>query len=233
MLKSLLIKDVRLLSSYMMLGALLTVLAYVICFVSVSIMPEETYPSPIARTAMVLSGGSIAGLWLATFGCAMVAGNAFAAERMDRSASFLDYLPPTRKQVLLSKLLIVVGFTSLLFVTSIVATSAAWSLSASQSLQKGMLVELNTIIHVCKILTCVTGISFAISAIAKSNGAPILLGLFSPLMVLSAVKSVDFLLDLPMKGETLFPRVANACLVFGLASMFMGCRWYVSQRYEN
>jgi len=218
----------------LILGTILTLMAYFWGIVIVYVTPKDFLPPVlVARIAAVLSIGSIAGLWFATFGCALVAGNAFTAERMDRSALFLDYLPPTRKQVLFSKLLVVVGFMSLVFLVSIVSSAVAWSLVSNVSLPKGALIELNTVLQVCKFLTCVTGISFAVSAIAKSNGAPILLGLFSPLVVFSAVKSVDFLLDLPVKGETLFPRVANACLVFGVASMVMGSWWYVSQRYEK
>lgn len=109
----------------------------------------------------------------------------------------------------------------------------SWWLTRYASVPENVLTEYTTVLRVCKILCCVTGVSFAVSAIAKTNGAPILLGLFSPLIVLSAVKSVDYLIDLPVKGETLFPRIANACLVLGIASMVTGCWWFVRQRYEN
>ena len=234
MLKSLLIKDVRLLSRYLILGGLLTVLGYGMGYLMTSQLPEEQYPSSfVARTALALSGGSIVSLWLGMFALALVAGNSFAAERMDRSALFLDYLPPTRNQVLCSKLFVVVGFTVLVFAIAITVNLTAWSLSAYVAIPEYIMIKSQTIVGICKIMTCVTGTSFAVSAIAKSNGAPILLGLFSPLVVLSLVKCVDYFMDLPVAGDTLFPRLGNACLVLGLGALAVGCRWFVRQRYEN
>lgn len=85
MLKALLIKDFRLLSSYLLIGAILTVLSYVMSFGITWTLPNEMYnPSAIARTSMALSSGGSIGLWFGMFACALVAGNAFTAERMDR-----------------------------------------------------------------------------------------------------------------------------------------------------
>lgn len=235
MLKSMLLKDIRLLSSYLVLSAILVLLAYALGFTSLQLMPVESMPhlaSPSARAATVLSAGCLVGLWLSIFGCAMLGGNAFAAERMDRSALFLDYLPPTRQQVLISKLTVVIGFMLLHFLVSLGSARLASSLTTGVSMPRGTVVEISTVIHVCKIVTCVTGISFAVSTIAKSTGPPILLGLFAPLIVFGLVKSVDFLLDLPLQGETIFPRVASACLVFGAGGILTGCWWYIRQRYE-
>ena len=78
---------------------------------------------------MGLSGGSGTELMLAGIACALVNGNVFTAERMDRSAQFLDYLPPTRRQILLSKLLVVVGFTLMVIVIALSAVLLAWSLA--------------------------------------------------------------------------------------------------------
>ena len=234
MLKSLLVKDIRLLSRYLILGGLLTVLGYGMGYLMTSQLPEEEFPSShLGRMALSLSGGSIVALWLGMFGLALVAGNAFTAERMDRSALFLDYMPPTRRQILYSKLLVVVGFTILVFAIAITANLTAWSLTAYVVIPERLLMKSETIFGICKIMTCVTGASFAISSIAKSNGAPILVGLFSPLIVLSLVKSLDYALDLPVAGDTLFPRLCNACLVLGLGAFAVGCRWFVGQRYET
>jgi ABC-type transport system involved in multi-copper enzyme maturation permease subunit len=51
---------------------------------------------------------------------AVLAGNSIAAERADRSAEFLAYLPPSRKQILASKLLL-----------ALLAVGAVWAVNLS------------------------------------------------------------------------------------------------------
>ena len=234
MLKSLLIKDIRLLSRPLILGIVLIAVAYVAAFGTVWATDYgDVTLTTVGRTAVALSAGSILVLTFGMFACAMVSGNSFAIERMDRSSLFLDYLPPSRSQVLSSKLIVVVGFTSVIFALALMSSWAARSLTSMAIIPDGFLTETTTVWGFCKLVTCVTGVSFAVSSIAKSNSAPILLGLFSPLVVVSAIKLADYVFDLPVMGQNFFPRLANGCLLLGVAGLVTGCHWFVARRYEN
>ncbi len=207
------------------------VMALAICWF---IPPFDNYDAPpIARIAIGLSGGSVLELLLAGFACALVSGNIFTAERMDRSAHFLDYLPPTRRQILFSKSLVAVGFTLIVVLVALSTELLAWSLTSYAAIPEENLNQIETVLNFSKLVICVTGVSWAVSSISKSNGAPILLGLFSPLIVLSAIKCIDYFVDFSDSGEMLFARVSNACLLVGVASFVLGCYWFLSQRYES
>jgi len=196
--------------------------------------PFDNYNAPpIARIAIGLSGGSVLALLLTGFACALVSGNVFTAERMDRSAHFLDYLPPTRRQVLFSKSLVAVGFTLIVVLVALSTELLAWSLTSYAAIPEKKLNQIETVLNFSKLVLCVTGVSWAVSSISKSNGAPILLGLFSPLIVLSAVKGIDYFVELPDSLEMSFLRVSNACLFVGVAGFALGCFWFLNQRYES
>lgn len=60
-------------------------------------------------------------IWLSLFTFAMLGGNAIAAERADRSAEFLGYLPVSRGAVLASKSIIALGPTLLVWAVNLAA----------------------------------------------------------------------------------------------------------------
>jgi ABC-type Na+ efflux pump permease subunit len=102
---ALLWKDYRLNRAVLLLGLALGLGPYAAAF---TLALHHHWPSwpPAAEWAALLLAASFFSLALSQFALAILAGNSIAAERADRSAEFLACLPPSRGQILASKLLL-------------------------------------------------------------------------------------------------------------------------------
>ena len=122
---ALLWKDYRLNRGVLLLGITLLLGPYVAAF---AIALHGHWPSwpPAAEWAALLLTGSSVSLCLSQLALVTLAGNSIAAERADRSAEFLAYLPPSRVRVLASKVLLVLLVAAVtwavnLFIADVVA----------------------------------------------------------------------------------------------------------------
>ncbi len=68
-----------------------------------------------------LISGGVTTLGISLLSIAILAGNAVAAERMDRSAEFLAYLPPSRLSIITSKIILALGCSALVWLFGTVA----------------------------------------------------------------------------------------------------------------
>ena len=102
---ALLWKDYRLNRGVLLLGIALLLGPY--AAVS-AIALHGHWPSlpPAGEWSALLLMASFLSLGLSQLTLVMLAGNSIASERADRSAEFLAYLPPSRTQILASKLLL-------------------------------------------------------------------------------------------------------------------------------
>ena len=111
-MRALLWKDYRLNRSLLILQAALLILIYVIGIVTqiVAVWPNKPTANDWAGT--LVSYGSLT-MYLTFCFTGLLGGHAIACERGDRSAHFLACLPPTRMQILASKLIIAASVVSL------------------------------------------------------------------------------------------------------------------------
>ncbi len=98
-------KDYRLNRGVLLLGVALLLGPYAAAFASALHGHWPSWP-PTGEWATQLLAASFFSLSLSQLTLAILAGNAIASERADRSAEFLAYLPPSRRQILASKLLL-------------------------------------------------------------------------------------------------------------------------------
>ena len=109
-MRGLIWKDYRLNRSLLILDAAALV---VLLVVGIALEVSHTWPAmpaPKAFADALFSYGHLA-LGLTPFLTALLGGNAIACERAERSAHFLAYLPPTKWQILASKLVVAAGAT--------------------------------------------------------------------------------------------------------------------------
>jgi ABC-type transport system involved in multi-copper enzyme maturation permease subunit len=107
-MRGLLWKDYRLNRGLLLLGVVALAGVYLVGLV---VEVSHTWPEmPSANTLAdaIYSFGHMA-LNILPLLAALLGGNAIACERADRSAHFLAYLPPTKTQILASKLLVAAG----------------------------------------------------------------------------------------------------------------------------
>jgi ABC-type transport system involved in multi-copper enzyme maturation permease subunit len=102
---ALLWKDYRLNRGVLLLGITLLLGPYVAAF---AIALHGHWPSlpPAEEWSVLLLTASLFSLVLSQLTLVTLAGNSIASERADRSAEFLTYLPPSRLQILASKVLL-------------------------------------------------------------------------------------------------------------------------------
>jgi ABC-type transport system involved in multi-copper enzyme maturation permease subunit len=98
-------KDYRLNRGVLLLGVALLFGPYAAAFAGTLHSHWPSWPSVGEWLAQLLAA-SFFSLALSQLTLALLAGNSIAAERADRSAEFLACLPPSRRQVLASKLLL-------------------------------------------------------------------------------------------------------------------------------
>ena len=103
MLRALIWKDVRVNRLPLLLAAALIVASYAAMAILGSWDPTFSAQPWDRRIFGVLLTGSLASHVGAQLALAVLSGNLFAAERVDRSAEFLVYLPPSRGMVMGAK----------------------------------------------------------------------------------------------------------------------------------
>ena len=104
-MRALLWKDYRVNRGVLVMGVALLLGPYVAVAAGTAYEYWPVVP-PAAQCAALLVVASVFSLGLSQLTLVTLAGNAIAAERADRSAEFLAYLPPSRLRILASKALL-------------------------------------------------------------------------------------------------------------------------------
>ena len=234
MIWALIRKDARLLRNYLRSAVVVTGCSYLVTAIVIhrESPSDASTPWGIAMTLLVLALGSNLGFLSTAFMAALMAGSVFTLERSDRSAEFLACLPPTRKQNLVSKLSVVLVPIGLMIFVHILTNIAAHQVStyvpAGSYLRNGLLFATGILTYVSIIIATLGG-ALAVSALLKSNGVPVLCGLFNPFLVLGVVLILGYVLDIPAEGDAFANRYATSAFVIGGAFAVMGCYWYLTR----
>ena len=89
--------------------------------------------------------------------------------------------------------------------------------------------QLSTVVMVVAVNLLMIGGALAVSAWLNSNGAPILCGLLTPLVLVSIIRLLSYLLEIPLTDEEYSSRFAVAATVVGAFLVFCGSYWYVNR----
>lgn len=234
MIWALIRKDARLLRNYLRSAVVVTICSYVVTAIVIlrETLPDASTPRGTAMTLLVLALGSNLGFIATAFMAALMAGSVFTLERSDRSAEFLACLPPTRQQNLASKLsviLVPIGLMILVHIlTNISAHQIAAYVPAGSYLRNRLVFATGILTYVSSIIASLGG-ALAVSAWLKSNGVPVLCGLFNPFLVLGVVLILGYVLDIPAEGDAFAQRYTTSAFVIGGAFAVMGCYWYLTR----
>lgn len=246
MIRALVEKDLRLLRNYLrgFAGALLIcfVAAGIITIMTLE-NAEIIWKESTAIFATTLSGGSFLSIIVSLVFASLLAGSVVPLERADRSSQFLACLPPTRFQIFSSKLLVVVCIVSIAFCFCLLTWFAANRLIHFEVLaadangepstisdSKGTLMADNlffwfalfwddVILHpFIAAITSVVGGSLIASLWSRSNAAPTIYGVLTPIVIFIA-----FLTSI----VTHFPDLPEDLITIALSMVFtsigLGC----------
>lgn len=178
--------------------------------------PQSAAWSAVLRQAATVSLG------LSLLTQVLLGGNLIAAERADRSAEFLAYLPPSRFRVLASKAIVAFGVVGTIWVWNLAALFVAGALSDSSI----RMPELPSIWVFAAVGSLLLGGAWIGSSVLQSAASAAALGIglcFVAMMVTSAVFSLAGLM--PNGEATTAYFVVNFLL--GAAFFLIGSAFYV------
>lgn len=224
MLMELLRKDLRICRLPIVTGVASLIGSFVLALLiasSASTEPLWSEPSAMAW-ALALKHGSTftAILCQATF--AMIGGTIIATERADRSAEFLAYLPPSRWQLLRSKMIVFLGAFGIVWGICI----AADLLSHWLDNRVAAAVTSIPLTAIAPIGIISAGIGWCASAKFDNTGPAVGLAFASPIAVVGAIQGMRWAFDWP--SDSNFADVfAVSCWTLGIACFLLGSIYYL------
>jgi len=157
-----------------------------------------------------------------------LAGNAIASERVDRSAEFLAYLPPTRRQILASKFSVAFGACAAVWLINLalIYVVAPWLPSVPWAFRAGKVSELPIIAAIAVLLF---GAAWLGSALLDSSAFATAIGLLAPMLLGAVLFCISWSREpAPFDAAWWFNRLAP---VLGIACFALGT-WYFLRRVE-
>lgn len=225
-MRQLLWKDYRLNRGLLFLGAFALAGVFV-----VGLIVEVGYTWPEMPTAKVWADGLHSyghlALSITPFIAALLGGNAVACERADRSAHFLAYLPPTKSQIVTSKLLLAASALAIFWGVILVATMVIAPLVSPEP--TNFLYMVTGPWAAAAGCACTFGVGWLGSVFLEKPVAPVLAALVSPfvlgyvLFLFSAVTGISRFDVLEWSG--------GVSLAIGIIACVAGC-WYYFRRVE-
>jgi ABC-type transport system involved in multi-copper enzyme maturation permease subunit len=157
---------------------------------------------------------------------ALIGGNAIAGERADRSAEFQAYLPLTRGKILAGKLLLALAIAAVIWLTN---PPILWSLVQERNYGPPELLR-----AFCN--TAITGLTFfcvawLFSSFLASPTFSVCAGLIAPLLVVSGLAYIAYLLDIPPPDNLIEASYRSICLVTAPVCFAVGT-WLYLRRVE-
>ncbi len=230
MLKALIRKDLRLCRLPIVTGVVLLLGPFAMAVVIVSNMPLWTEATPASAWAVLLGIGSYFSVMCSQPTLAMISGNIIAAERSDRSAEFLAYLPPSRVQVLLSKFIVLAAAVVVVWGFHFGVSFIAYWLAGGVQAAETMTTDLVPLRYLAAIGFAAVGSGWCASAMSENTGPAVALAFATPLVLLGVLALTQYLTGWPYSLD--YAKVYfSACAVCG-AVLFMSGTVYFLRRIQ-
>ena len=175
-------------------------------------------------------GASLYSLILSQVALALIGGNAIAGERADHSAEFQAYLPLPRKKILAAKLLLALAIAAVIWLTNPpILCALVWVFADfSGRSEPGF--------HAVIINTLITGLMFfcvawLFSSFLSSPTFSVCAGLIAPLLVVSGIYYIRYLLSMPRAEQIVELNYRGICLACAPVCFAVGT-WLYLRRVE-
>lgn len=224
MLMELLRKDLRICRLPIISGITCLLGAFLLSALITSSDVTPLWKGDAANWAWALKTGCSYAAILCQSTVAMIGGTIIATERADRSAEFLAYLPPTRWQMLRSKMFVLLGAFAVIWGICLGGDLLAHRLdSESEMIDSINMLPLKAIAPF-GVLTA--GVGWWASARFSSTGPAVGLAFASPFVVAALLQGVVRIFDWPHVSD--FSNVFGiVCTCVGLAAFTLGSLYYL------
>jgi len=165
-------------------------------------------------------------LGLSVFTLAMLGGNAIAAERADRSADFLAYLPVSRWSVIVSKSLIAIAAGAAIWgINIVILFIVAPRFEFSYVPDEDTVARVRMMFAVCVAVSIlVFGSGWFWSSVLTSHGLATGMSFVVLAVVIGVLLAVEFVCSWERFLETW---LVSVCVVMGIGGYVAGCAYYL------
>lgn len=170
----------------------------------------------------VLVTCAICSLLLELPAAAMFGGSAFAAERADRSAEFLAYLPISRVKMAASKALLALGVLGAVWLANLMVVWAAQSQGAVSDSAHSFGDLAWALVAIC---VCMFGIAWLCSAVVSSSGLAATAGICAPIVLVVAAVLLGQTLEVSERAVDLW--FNWSCGASGVTGFLLGSHLYL------
>ncbi len=219
-------KDLRICRLPIMAGIALLVGPFVVVSMAVVAMPLWDESGRGTAWAVLLGTGAYFSIMCSQATLAMLSGNLIAAERADRSAEFLASLPPSRAQILSSKLIVLGGSAAVIWTLNLVLILVAQSISDNREAARLLVDTMAPIGRLGMLGMAAVGGGWCASAWFDSTGPSVAVAFFTPLAVFGGVSLLRYLTNWPGAPDVV-AIYFQICTVIGCLLFLAGCVYYL------
>ena len=208
----------------LVIGVGLLLMPYLFTLIYYAIWPGE---ARVVALQTALANAAAASYGLSQLAIAFLGGNAIAGERADRSAEFLSYLPISRTDRLLSKLLFAAIGIALIWGINLgifrgLEGKFPWQVPSDRGLLDAKYTAITGLV--------MFGVAWCISSLQSSPTFAIAGGIVTPIAVMVMILTgIDRATE--HSGQVLFDWYSGICITLGLAGLVVGT-WYFLKRVE-
>lgn len=226
LIRALVWKDLRLNRLPLLIGAALLLMPYIIVGTAVTHMPLWEEATRASAWAVLLATGCHFSVMCSQASLALLSGHVIAAERGDRSAEFLAYLPPSRSQVLLSKASVLLGAAAIVWSLNLGALFIADSLAGDTDPTRMLTGGLTPLSRLAAIGMLAAGAGWCASSMLENSGPAVAFALVAPIVAFGFFQLTQYLANWP--DELLFSTVYfAACWPIGVGLFGVGTAYFL------
>lgn len=193
MLKALIWKDARINRLPLMIAVFLLVGPYLVVAAAVMQMPLWQESTSASAWAILLATGGYFSVMCSQASLAMLSGHLIAVERADRSAEFIAYLPPSRFQLLLSKLFVLASTIAMVWGTNLAFTWLSSYLAGdARDPARALTADMASFWTLAAVGALAMGAGWCASCMLTGTGGPVAIAFFSPVILVGLLQSLGF-----------------------------------------
>ncbi len=226
MLTALLHKDLRICRLPLIVGLILLLAPFAMAAAVIADLPLWTNATPSNAWATLLGTGCYFSIMCSLPTLAMISGSIIAAERNDRSAEFLAYLPPSRKLILSSKAILLITVATLIAGLNLALLALAHTLATDTQTVHAVTTNLLPIHNLAAIGLAAAGAGWFASSIASTTGPPVTLAFAAPAAILGILAAIRKLTNWPSQ-ENFSPAYYTTCIALGILTFTLGSLYYI------
>jgi ABC-type transport system involved in multi-copper enzyme maturation permease subunit len=222
-MKALIWKDFHI-NMFVLAYGVVILLAPLAAFTAVNLYAGLRYERLVWSWSELLIMNACFGMALQLLTAAMLGGCAVAAERADRSAEFLAYLPPSRWAIITSKAVLAVGAGTLIWLVEL-ALAHWFAPFFGPTVEDIAIFREQMTVVLTPTAVLLFGAAWCASTVSPSHAIATGVGIAAPIALLAVLLGVEYFFN--PRAFDLGSWYRPLCVVLGIAAFIAGIVYYV------